>query len=395
MIDSIPSDNQSITKSGKISKTRIAITIGVLLTMLFFNFGVVSATNSTDLNVTSVPTVLFPVNTLIPDTTLIPSMTIITPVPTSITNVTTTQPEPEPSMINNTTATMTPIPTTQVPATSLITAVQNPSPDPTLIRTLRPSSEIDQYTLRAGKRVSQAEKEKAAENYKPIREAYLLQGNAGLPTMDGTLVAAPNAPAATALDPGGVPHYFGPYPNWANSPMPMGRIANITVDSGGTGYTAPVITITDVYFTGNGAAASATVVGGVITNITVLNPGSRYTAPVVIIQDTTGTGAAATANMGGPFTSGIRKFVDTMPGLNSAQANNLGSYIPVAIPDTVTYPGSDYYEIELGEFTQKMHSDLPNTTLRGYRQTNTLDPNVSQFENHRCSPYQMVITVLR
>src|SRR5660397_185459 len=26
-----------------------------------------------------------------------------------------------------------------------------------------------------------------------------------------------------------------------------------------------------------------------------------------------------------------------------------------------------------------MHSDLPSTTLRGYRQTNTADPNVSNF----------------
>jgi len=43
------------------------------------------------------------------------------------------------------------------------------------------------------------------------------------------------------------------------------------------------------------------------------------------------------------------------------------------------YPGSDYYEIELGEYSEQMHSDLPNTTLRGYRQTNTLDTNVSQF----------------
>ena len=27
------------------------------------------------------------------------------------------------------------------------------------------------------------------------------------------------------MDPGGIPHYFGPYPNWANSPMPMGSIS--------------------------------------------------------------------------------------------------------------------------------------------------------------------------
>ena len=63
---------------------------------------------------------------------------------------------------------------------------------------------------------------------------------------------------------------------------------------------------------------------------------------------------------------GIRKFVDTLPGLNTP--NNLGQQIPVAVPDTTTYPGSDYYIIELGQYTKKMHSDLPPTTLRGYRQ---------------------------
>jgi FtsP/CotA-like multicopper oxidase with cupredoxin domain len=79
--------------------------------------------------------------------------------------------------------------------------------------------------------------------------------------------------------------------------------------------------------------------------------------------------------------TGIRKFVDTLPGLGEVNANNLGQYIPVAIPDTATYttPPSDYYEIELGEYTEQLHSDLPPTKLRGYRQTNTSDPTVSQF----------------
>ncbi len=66
----------------------------------------------------------------------------------------------------------------------------------------------------------------------------------------------------------------------------------------------------------------------------------------------------------------IRKFVDTLPGVGAAKANNLGNYIGVAHPDTVTYPGSDYYEIELREYEQKLHSDLPPTRLRGYVQTN-------------------------
>ncbi len=68
---------------------------------------------------------------------------------------------------------------------------------------------------------------------------------------------------------------------------------------------------------------------------------------------------------------GIRKFVDGLPGLNAAGANNLGQYIPVAIPDTTTYPGSDYYEIAVVQYREKMHSDLPATLLRGYVQLST------------------------
>ena len=308
--------------------SRLLFIIGILLLL---NTCYVSAVNSTDspglppsqtLNVTSPPA------TLAPDTTL------ITAVPTAITN----------------------------PDTAKIT------------RTLRPSAAIDQFTLRAGKLPTQAEKEKAAANYKKTREAFLMQGNGENQIAGGASISA------VTMDPGGVPHYFGPYANWANSPMPMGPLSNITVDAGGVGYTTPpAITIEDVYFTGSGATATATVVGGTVTAITLTSPGTSYTAPVVIITGS-GTGASATASIGGPFTRGIRKFVDTVPGLNAVGANNLGAYIPVAIADTTTYPGSDYYEIELGEFTQKMHSDLPATTFRGYRQTNTLDPTVNKFQ---------------
>jgi FtsP/CotA-like multicopper oxidase with cupredoxin domain len=75
----------------------------------------------------------------------------------------------------------------------------------------------------------------------------------------------------------------------------------------------------------------------------------------------------------------LRKFVDTLPGLNTA--NNLGQMIPIAIPDTTTYSGSDYYEIALVEYRERLHSDLPpvvgaktdpaatgGTKLRGYVQ---------------------------
>ena len=70
------------------------------------------------------------------------------------------------------------------------------------------------------------------------------------------------------------------------------------------------------------------------------------------------------------WTPPLRKFVDGLPGIGSANANNLGQYLTVAHPDTKTYPGSDYYEIELREYTEQLHSDLPATRLRGYVQVN-------------------------
>ncbi|MEI6622728.1 MAG: fibronectin type III domain-containing protein [Actinomycetes bacterium] len=76
--------------------------------------------------------------------------------------------------------------------------------------------------------------------------------------------------------------------------------------------------------------------------------------------------------------TGIRKFVDSLPGLGAAGANNLGQYMPVAVPDITSYPGSDYYVIELVQYTEKLHSDIPTTTLRGYRQANTTDPAIGK-----------------
>ena len=66
----------------------------------------------------------------------------------------------------------------------------------------------------------------------------------------------------------------------------------------------------------------------------------------------------------------LTKFMDKLPGLGPAGANLLGQYIPVAKPDIVTYPGSDYYEISVVEYNEKMHTQLPATRLRGYVQTN-------------------------
>ncbi len=76
-----------------------------------------------------------------------------------------------------------------------------------------------------------------------------------------------------------------------------------------------------------------------------------------------------TVNLGtGAISGGIRKFVDSLPRLGAA--NTLGQMIPIAVKDISSYPGSDYYEIGLVEYSEKLHSDLPATKLRGYVQLN-------------------------
>ncbi len=41
------------------------------------------------------------------------------------------------------------------------------------------------------------------------------------------------------------------------------------------------------------------------------------------------------------------------------------------MPDTTTYPGTDYYEIAVVQYRMKFHRDLPATLLRGYVQLST------------------------
>ena len=189
-----------------------------------------------------------------------------------------------------------------------------------------------------------------------------------------------NIPMLSPIDETVVPHYFGPYSNYANSPMPKGIVESITVNSPGSGYSdSTVVLIVDVYGTGSDATATPVLgADGKIETIVVVNTGQDYTAPMVIISDVSGSGAVATPNLGG-LSGGIHKFVDSIPGLDPAGANNLGQYIPVGIPDTTTFVGTydgvdysaDYYEIAVVEYTEKLHTDLPATRLRGYVQLST------------------------
>ena len=81
-----------------------------------------------------------------------------------------------------------------------------------------------------------------------------------------------------------------------------GSINGAVVTNGGTGYTAPVVTISAPDFpngapplpNGAQATASAQIIGGVITSIQINYGGSGYFQPTITITDPTGTGATAT-----------------------------------------------------------------------------------------------------
>ena len=89
-------------------------------------------------------------------------------------------------------------------------------------------------------------------------------------------IAMPDSPT----DEANVPHYFGPNPNWALSPLTTPDIAvAITGD-------------------GSGATAVASVdASGAVTGVSVTNPGSGYTSATVDFTSMIGAGAAAVANV--------------------------------------------------------------------------------------------------
>jgi FtsP/CotA-like multicopper oxidase with cupredoxin domain len=126
----------------------------------------------------------------------------------------------------------------------------------------------------------------------------LSQGQAAAPTV--------------STDESRIPHYFGPWPNWALSPLTLpdatvtitgngtgaeavatvggnGAITGVSITSPGRGYTNATVTITGA---GAGAAARATITdSGAVVAINVTASGSHYKKPVVTIS-----GGGATTN---------------------------------------------------------------------------------------------------
>ncbi len=94
----------------------------------------------------------------------------------------------------------------------------------------------------------------------------------------GSVTNASAAPAAT-VDSKVNPHYFGPWPNWANSPLTMSKAA-VAVAGAGTGATA---------------VAQVDPATGGIASIQVTDPGHDYTAGTTVTISGGTTDATATA----------------------------------------------------------------------------------------------------
>jgi FtsP/CotA-like multicopper oxidase with cupredoxin domain len=144
-------------------------------------------------------------------------------------------------------------------------------------------------------------------------------------------------------------------------------VEQVVLDTFGQGYTTATVSITDADGTPTTLAqATATVDTGAVTAITVTKPGSGYITP-----------------------GGIKKFTDTLPGLcNPGSAAGgipacpaSGKFIPLAVPDTSSYPGADTYEIGLVQYRTNFSSSMPQGALvRGYVQIDTGVPGGQHVE---------------
>jgi FtsP/CotA-like multicopper oxidase with cupredoxin domain len=128
--------------------------------------------------------------------------------------------------------------------------------------------------------------------------------------------AAPGSPTDSTA----VPHYFGPWPNWALSPLTLpdvtvaitgdgvgaqatatvggnGVVTGVAITDPGSGYSYANVSITGA---GDGATATASVTrGGALNNVNVTNGGGAYKTPVVSFSGGGATTPATATAYGG------------------------------------------------------------------------------------------------
>ena len=197
-------------------------------------------------------------------------------------------------------------------------------------------------------------------------------------------VSAPASPT----DQTKVPHYYGPFPNWANSPFtlpdvavtitgdgtgaeatasigPGGAITGITVTNPGSGYTTASVSIDPVNGSGSGATADAVVnTSGSVTVINVDNGGSGYTQPAVTI-----TGGGATTDATATAYGGVDAVVLSAPG--SGYTNPTVDFDLPDGPDGVKAVAHATFDLGTGEITGIVvdqpgsgYSYAPNVVIR-------------------------------
>ena len=127
-----------------------------------------------------------------------------------------------------------------------------------------------------------------------------------------------------------VPHYFGPYPNWANSPF---TLPNATVEIQGNGTGATAVAEVDPLTQG-------------IASIRITSPGSGYTTADVIINGGDGNATAtATINTSGTLTT---VNIDaggggyTSPLVSFSGGGGAGTVVSVGNPLTARTHATDY-----------------------------------------------------
>ena len=173
------------------------------------------------------------------------------------------------------------------------------------------------------------------------------------PVKQGGAVAA--AAPISPTDSSKVPHYFGPYPNWANSPQTLadavvtltggggagaeatasvdpktGAISAMTVTKPGSGYTSPpTVDITSPGVTPTAtAAATAAISLGVVKSIAVAEAGFGFTAPAVTI---TGGGVPTI-----PATATASGGVDDVTLTNGGSGYTIQPIVKFSLPDLPT-----------------------------------------------------------
>ena len=180
------------------------------------------------------------------------------------------------------------------------------------------------------------------------------------------------AAPARPTDSTAVPHYFGPWPNWALSPLTLPD-ATVAITGDGTG-----------------ATATATVGGnGAVTGITITNPGSGYTHADVAI---TGAGTAPRPTATVTTAAPSRRSTSAPPAAATRSPSVTISGGGATTDATATaYGGVD--AVTLQQRRQRLHSSRRSTstcrttpTARRPRRTPTMDANGAITGDRRRQP---------